>query len=532
MPSHLEVVAVAGTSAGALVAALVAKGYRGKQLKDILSDPGLRTLLNDADVERWKRLAAAFKGAQSILEKLQGKVGFSNLLKIRKWKNSHPEVVEDIKVLWQNRGVHQTDKLRTWLDRYLEDLTFEGAEKLGHVRSLRIVASDVSGRRFRVFGQNPGDGGLRVAKAVHASISIPLFFVPVVDDQDILVDGGMLSNFPSFLFVRSEYPTIGFRLLDVTPPDRIGSTLDFLRSLLHTMTEAHDRLRSLPDNFTSYEINVPDDIPGTKFTLDEADIDRLYQRGLAVGRTVEWDKYSSATKVIPYWDPKPQQALQLCITEANKLFNRFADPVFWVDKLVHKAVFTVKIKLDWSTSYERKGIIEVFGSRPLFVGRSTIHEVDSFAETSIADVVHEYKEVTAAGETDVIHVPAENAQEKKGFLLFYVPPITAGSPRTFRTQFDIKRELAETVAKDRSTVFSYGVRQMATDHKLELVFRLLVDTELDKLALSPDFTAQLRQPGTEFDAGENRTYHVNEWTLATQVNYNVSFEVTVEKARI
>ena len=368
-----------------------------------------------------------------------------------------------------------------------------------------------------------------MAKAVQASISIPLFFVPLEDDSDILVDGGMLSNYPSFLFARSEYPTIGFRLLDVIPPGRIASTFDFLRSLLHTMTEAHDRFRSLPDYFKSYEIEVPSSIPATKFDLTESDIDRLYQRGLSVGRSVEWDRYSSPTKVIPYWDPKPQQALQLCLTEAARLFDRFADPVLWVDKLIHKAVFTVKIKPDWSTSYEREGTVEVFGPRQLFLGRSTIIEPDNLTETSISDVVHTCKEVTSGGEIDLIHIPAENAEQRKGFLLFYVPPVSAGARRTFRTEFHIKRELAESVAKDRSTVFSYGVRQIANDHQLALRFRVLVDVDLDKLVLTHQFSGRKISPGTEFDAEENRTYYVNEWLIETQVHYNVNFEVQVEK---
>ena len=229
------------------------------------------------------------------------------LFKLTGWVNKHSRAFADGAEVWNKRGFHGTEQLRKWLDGHLGELTFEQAEGLGHVQSLRIVASRVSARKFRVFGQTKADGGLRVALAVQASISIPVFFVPLTEDQDVFVDGGMLSNFPSFLFARSEYLTVGFRLNDLTPPKRIASTIDFLRSLLHTMTEAHDQLRGLPDYFKSYDVEVPEDIPATKFNLNTADIDRLYQRGLNTGRAVEWDRYSSPGKIIPYWDPKPSQ---------------------------------------------------------------------------------------------------------------------------------------------------------------------------------------------------------------------------------
>jgi NTE family protein len=63
MPSNMDVVCVAGTSAGALVAALVAKGYKGKELKELLGDPELTRLLDEVDVDRWERLVKAFKGS-------------------------------------------------------------------------------------------------------------------------------------------------------------------------------------------------------------------------------------------------------------------------------------------------------------------------------------------------------------------------------------------------------------------------------------------------------------------------------------
>ena len=70
MPAHIQIVSVAGTSAGAIVAAFVAKGYRGEQLKRILADPSLTKLLSEADVARWQRAERSWKAASPLFEKL------------------------------------------------------------------------------------------------------------------------------------------------------------------------------------------------------------------------------------------------------------------------------------------------------------------------------------------------------------------------------------------------------------------------------------------------------------------------------
>jgi NTE family protein len=530
MPAHIQIVSVAGTSAGAIVAAFVAKGYRGEQLKRILADPSLTKLLSEADVARWQRAERSWKAASPLFEKLLKEgTSFGTLWKLKGWAQQHAQSLRDLAEIWEERGIYKTERLRAWLDDHLGDLTFAQVEPLGHVQSLRIVASDVSGRQFRVFGATESDGNTRVAKAVHASASIPLFFTPLADDRDILVDGGMLSNYPSFLFARSEYPTIGFRLVDMVPPKHIRSTLDFLRSLIHTVTEAHDRLRDVPDYFQSFEIEVPEDIPSTKFDLDAADLDRLYNRGRSTGLSVPWDTCSAPGKVVPYWDPKPQRALQLALTEANKLYERYSDREFWVDKLIHDATFTARVKQDWSVEYERKGTMEVFGARSLLMGRSTVIEPATLKETSIAKVVHTCVEVKGAVETGLIHIPAENASERKGFLLFYIPPIAAGKPRTFRTSFEIHEEFAGSVAKDLPATISYGVRQIAIDHQLNLTFRILVDVDLPRLSISPQFPGTFAEKGTEFDARDSRTYHVYECPIQAPVVFHPAFDVTVEK---
>jgi NTE family protein len=135
---------------------------------------------------------------------------------------------------------------------------------------------------------------LEIAAAVRMSMSIPIFFDPVVyhdprnpHDQRLIVDGGLLSNFPVWLFDSPpgqvpRWPTFG--LLLVAPnqqaplvagdaPERTDegkvSILGFLMAIGHTMMEAHDRLYVEQAN---YARTIPINTLGvqtTQFSIDD-----------------------------------------------------------------------------------------------------------------------------------------------------------------------------------------------------------------------------------------------------------------------
>jgi len=145
----------------------------------------------------------------------------------------------------------------------------EKAENDAQRYRLRVIASDVTQRKLLVLPDDaPGLGldpdELEIAYAVRMSTSIPIFFEPVIHrnpatgDDHVIVDGGMLSNFPVWLFDRRDgtprWPTFGLRLVEPDPrisiADRLpgpepgagGSLIDYVKSLAATMMEAHDRL--------------------------------------------------------------------------------------------------------------------------------------------------------------------------------------------------------------------------------------------------------------------------------------------------
>ena len=97
---------------------------------------------------------------------------------------------------------------------------------------------------------------LSVALAVRMSMAIPLFFEPVHVNGHLIVDGGLLSNFPVWLFDSHgrapRWPTFGLLLVEPEPRKSVAHRLSgdddgtgmiaFFKALAQTVLEAHDRL--------------------------------------------------------------------------------------------------------------------------------------------------------------------------------------------------------------------------------------------------------------------------------------------------
>jgi NTE family protein len=263
----------AGTSAGALVAALLAAGYTAQEL---------RSLLGTIDFARFAR-DRGLKGSWGM----------------------------QLARLLMRGGLHTGNALESFLrdllnargKRTFGDLVVPGQErtpKTSHFRyRLLVIASDITnGRMLRfpqdclLYGQDPDE--MDIALAVRMSASIPFFFTPIVR-RDLagqiyrVVDGGLLSNFPISIFDvpgTPAYPTLGFRLVDspvqpdCQPKLRTRETLlRFSRELLNTMLSAHDRLY-LDDHAYVRTIAIPVyGISGTRFDLHADQIELLYRSG-------------------------------------------------------------------------------------------------------------------------------------------------------------------------------------------------------------------------------------------------------------
>ena len=277
---------VAGTSAGAFVASLVAAGYKATELYDIM---------NEVDFS----LFADTPGLDRLMAK--------KIFNVAIHGGVHP-------------GLYMENFIREKLNakgiKKFGDLIIKGQEDNPTYRyKLTVIASDIStGRMVRLpqdahsyYGLDPDD--VDVARAVHMSASIPFFFIPV--DQPYtngsicrIVDGGLLSNFPIAIFDVTgrtpSRPTFGFRLVDQPPTttdnDPItftptGNAYEIIQALVHTMLTAHDRLY-MDEHTYVRTIAIPTNgISGTQFNLSKEEATTLFQNG-----------QQAATKFFSTWD--------------------------------------------------------------------------------------------------------------------------------------------------------------------------------------------------------------------------------------
>lgn len=275
---------IAGTSAGAFVAALLAAGYSASEMYDIMKN----------------------------------EVQFSRFAQDPGLNGTIP--VEALRML-QRAGMHTGNFIETFMRQKLHargiasfgDLVLNAREpKHSSFRyRLTVIASDISnGAMLRLpqdmlrFGLDPD--ALDIAQAVRMSTSIPFFFMPVQQKHadgsaSLIVDGGLLSNFPVYLFDvpgAPRHPTFGLRLVDAPPtpeqpwpPNPTGNVLQIGRALLNTMLRAHDRLY-MDDHTYARTIAIPvSGIGGTQFDLSPRQTETLYHNGRAAAEQFfsTWD---------------------------------------------------------------------------------------------------------------------------------------------------------------------------------------------------------------------------------------------------
>jgi NTE family protein len=223
---------IAGTSAGAIVAALVATYQRaGKDLAE------LREVMNSCEY-------AKFKDAK-FAQRVTGPFG-------------------DFEQLAFHEGMHTGQYLYDWLGPLLEAtgitrfkdlrLADPGTSLQDYQRySLVVHTSDLSRHCLVRLPWDYSQYGVvadeqLIVDAVRASMSFPFFFRPVEFKPDTggavtWVDGGLLSNYPITVFDRTDgqperWPTWGIRLsADPVPSDHpvrtgIGIAIESLKTLM------------------------------------------------------------------------------------------------------------------------------------------------------------------------------------------------------------------------------------------------------------------------------------------------------------
>ncbi|MFI8494152.1 patatin-like phospholipase family protein [Peribacillus butanolivorans] len=259
---------LAGTSAGAVIAALLASGYKSYEIRDRLSEIDF--------------------------SKLRGKTILNRI-----------PIFGTFLELMVHLGIYKNDYLETWMDSLLSKKGIKTFADLPDGK-LKIIASDVSNGQMLIlpddldrYSMTPAD--LKVSTAVMMSASLPFFFRPVIwkskdRNKSYILDGGLLSNFPIWIFDTTEqprFPTFGFHFVkdEVNIDAVIPTPIHLFKNIFKTMLQAHD-LRYMNEETIERTIQIPTGhINATDFELNEDEIDFLYKSG-----------YNSAKEFLENWD--------------------------------------------------------------------------------------------------------------------------------------------------------------------------------------------------------------------------------------
>jgi NTE family protein len=260
---------VAGTSAGAIVASLVAAlqaaGEPLTRLAEIMRSIDYRKFLDRNMIGHIPLIGG----------------GLSLLLSDGVYRGAY---LEDLLAgLLADLGVRTFGDLRT------------GDEPEQFAWSLVVTASDLSRRRLvRIpwdldsYGIDPND--FPVARAVHASSAIPFVFEPVRVSGATWVDGGLLSSFPVALFDRAQprWPTFGIRLSarpGIPPTHPVHGPVSLGIAAIETLMSNQDNAYIDDPCTVRRTIFVPaDEVSPIDFDITAEQRDGLYQRGLLAGR--------------------------------------------------------------------------------------------------------------------------------------------------------------------------------------------------------------------------------------------------------
>ncbi|MOA11882.1 Patatin-like phospholipase [compost metagenome] len=217
------------------------------------------------------------------------------------------------------KGLYSGEALESWVRALLLKkgiVTFRDLP----AGKLSIIASDITNGRILVLPDNLEQYGIspehfEVAKAVRMSCSIPYFFDPVMlrlngqaaraksfaEQFVYIVDGGLLSNFPLWLFdgkingskqLGSRIPTVGYQTVGKTDPQphKIRGPFSMLQAMVTTMLSAHDEKFIEGDKFVR-TVKIPTlGIGTTQFEITKAQSDEMYAAGLKAGEDFfkEW----------------------------------------------------------------------------------------------------------------------------------------------------------------------------------------------------------------------------------------------------
>ncbi len=177
-----QIKGVIGTSSGSLAATLLAIGYTSSEIEEILRNTNFENFKDSP----WSYFGMLYRFLYYF-------------------------------------GLYETDALLDWVGKLLKDKT--GSEKItfGEIydrynMELVIIATSIT-KRVPYYFNYADYPEMEVRHAVRMSMSYPIFFKPVIWNNELMCDGGLTKNYAIGYFIEKYgsdapfYQTIGFNLL-------------------------------------------------------------------------------------------------------------------------------------------------------------------------------------------------------------------------------------------------------------------------------------------------------------------------------
>jgi len=261
---NFKIMGFAGTSAGSIIAALLAVDYKPKEIKKIMKKLNMRDLVDDK--------SGMVRDGLHLIEKYgtaPGNFVLNFLGDLIKAKTGNEDYTID--QLYADKGI-----------------------------KLVIVGTDMNICASQYFYPNDGSN-ITIRKAIRISMSIPFLFEPVLHNKNYYVDGGVLDNYPLHVF-DGEYPgektsrcgmckpndkVLGLQIIteDSTNDDgtvtreEIGNLLQFSFTFIKTFMLENDRRMLTPTNKKRTIRIVTPNYPATNFAISDDDKKLLMECG-------------------------------------------------------------------------------------------------------------------------------------------------------------------------------------------------------------------------------------------------------------
>lgn len=250
---------LAGTSAGAIVTSLISVGYTGKELKDIMLNMPFSSFNDKTPLQ-----SIPLIGQPISLLKTKGLYAGN--------------AIEDFLTL----------KFKAKNKTKFKDISTNGVSRL------KVLATDITKRKLIVLpddlvNYNIDPMEFEIAKAVRMSMSIPFYYNPVIlssnESNSFIVDGGLLSNFPIWIFDVDgipRWPTLGLKLKP-TKEKKKNSTntnlISFIGDIVETILSRDEEIY-LKDKDSVRTIDIPTlGIKTTDFNITKDESLKLFQSG-------------------------------------------------------------------------------------------------------------------------------------------------------------------------------------------------------------------------------------------------------------